>query len=111
MNRRLELHKILCDILGCPESGPDCRAYFQPPTKLKYPCVLYSIDSMSSEFANNSVYTIDKRYSLTVIDNRHDSPIVDKIIQLPACSFNRNYVSDNLYHTSFTIYVKGGNSK
>jgi len=111
MNRRLELHKVLCSILGCPDNGSDCRAYFQPPTKPKYPCIIYSIDSMNNEFANNSVYQVDRRYSLTVIDSRHDSPIADKIIRLPTCSFNRSYVSDNLYHTTFTIYVKGGNSK
>ena len=43
MGTRLELHHDLCEVLGCPETGKDCRVYFQPTvnTQLKYPCILY----------------------------------------------------------------------
>lgn len=104
-NRRLKLHDILCDILTCPNSGMECRAYFQPPAtvKMKYPAIVYALDDIENIFANGGVYLSSRKYSVTVIDSDPDSSIISKISSLSTCRFNRHYTKDNLNHDVFTI--------
>lgn len=99
MNRRLELHEILCEVLGTR------NVYFQPPEsiKMKYPAIVYSRSDIPTEFANNNPYIQSRAYEVIVIDPNPDSEIVDKISQLPKCRFDRNYASDNLNHDVFTL--------
>lgn len=100
MHTRLELHELLCDILGTR------NAYFQPSEsiKMKYPAIVYSRDSLDNNHADNSVYIHSPVYQLIVIDPDPDSEIVQKISMLPRCMFDRHYTSDNLNHDVFTIY-------
>ena len=100
MERRIELHKILCNILGSK------NVYFQPPESIKmnYPAIVYSLDDLSGSYANNGVYLLSKQYSLTLIDRDPDNSFVERIALLPFCSFDRHYKMDNLNHYVFTIY-------
>lgn len=100
MDQRLKLHKVLCDILKSK------NVYYQPPesTKLKYPCIIYSLDSISSEYANNNKYTKNKKYKITYIDSNPDNTTYEDILDLELCSLNRIFVNDNLYHYSFNLY-------
>ena len=100
MNTRLDLHELLCDVLGSR------NVYFQPPESLKmsYPAIVYSRSRIYNTFANNSVYKQKRAYDLTVIDENPDSEIVDKISKLPLCRFDRHFTSDNLNHDTFTIH-------
>lgn len=100
MNRRLELHEILCDILGSR------NVYFQPPESIKllYPCIVYSCSDIDVRFANNKPYSNEKAYTITVIDKNPDGPFPDLISLLPMCRFDRHFTSDNLNHYVFTIY-------
>ena len=102
MESRLELHEILCDVLGSR------HVYFQPPNSVKmvYPAIVYSRNSIGNNFANDSVYKQFLGYTVTVIDEDPDSEIVERISKLPMCRFDRNFVSDNLNHDVFTIYYK-----
>lgn len=97
---RLELHEVLCDILGSR------NVYFQPPEslKLKYPCIVYDLSDIPTEKANNGTYLKYKRYTVTVIDEDPDSEIPEKVLALPYCSFDRPYKSDNLNHSVLTLY-------
>lgn len=97
---RLELHEILVGILGSR------NVYFQPPEsfKLKYPCIVYERDDMPVRYADDKVYNLFKKYTVTVIDQDPDSIIPDKILKLPYCRFNRHFVIDNLNHDAFIIY-------
>lgn len=99
MDRRLELHEILCNLLGTR------NVYYQPPesVKMKYPAIVYSRDDIVNTPANNSVYKQDRKYQLTVIDPDPDSEIVSKVSLLPMCIFDRHFKSDNLNHDVFTI--------
>lgn len=99
MSRRLELHEILCGVLGSR------NVYFQPPAtvKMKYPAIVYSRDDIENEFADNGVYKQAYFYQVTVIDSNPDSEIVHKVSRLPMCIFDRHYASDNLNHDVFTI--------
>lgn len=100
MGSRLELHEELCTLLGTR------NVYFQPPstTKMKYPAIVYSLDAFENRHANDAIYSTNIRYSLTYIDADPESAMVQKIMKLPYCRFNRFYVSDNLNHYTYTIY-------
>lgn len=100
MERRLMLHKTLVNVLGSD------NVYFQPPesVKIKYPCILYERDYIDTAFADNQPYMKTKRYSVVYITKNPDSCVVDKLSDLPMCSYERGYKSDNLNHDVFTIY-------
>ena len=97
---RTSLQEILEELLGSD------RVYFQPPEsiKLKYPCIVYERSDIDVRYANNEGYKMDKRYTVTLIDRNPDSGLPDKLAMLPYCSFDRHFVSDNLYHDVFTLY-------
>lgn len=96
MGRRLLLHDILKAITT--------NVYFQPPTTMAYPCIVYPMDNARTQFADNSPYRFTKRYQVTVIDKNPDSEIPDKVAALPMCAFDRFFVADNLNHFVFTLY-------
>lgn len=100
MNSRLELHEVLCTILGSR------NVYYQPPESLKmsYPAIVYSRSDIQNTFANNEVYNQTHHYSITVIDANPDSTIVELVSKLPKCNFNRHFTSNNLNHDNFTLY-------
>ena len=100
MASRLELHEVLCEILGSR------NVYFNPPSSLqmKYPAIIYNRKNINNKHANNSVYIQSDAYEVTVIDGNVESEVVRNISKLPMCSFDRNYKSDNLDHNVFTIY-------
>ena len=100
MGLRTDLQVVLEQLLG------SSNVYFQPPSNIQliYPCIIYERSYWNTTFADNKPYSLNKRYSLTVIDRDPDSAIVDKVINLPMCSFDRHYVSDNLNHDVFNLY-------
>ena len=99
MSRRLELHEILCDVLGSR------NVYFQPPAtvQMKYPAIVYSRQDIENVFADNGVYQQSHIYQVIVIDANPDSEIVHKVSKLPMCVYDRHYASDNLNHDVFSI--------
>lgn len=101
MNNRLELHELLCTILGSR------NVYFQPPEsiKLRYPCIVYELSRKSEIRASNIVYKRNDAYEVTVISNNPDNEMADKIVDaFEYASFDRRFVSDNLIHDVITIY-------
>lgn len=101
MMTRLELHEMLCEVLGSR------NVYFQPPesVKMKYPAIVYSRSDISNTYADDTSYLTSKEYLITVIDKDPDSEIPDRISKLPLCRFDRHYTADNLNHDVFTINV------
>lgn len=99
-DRRLMLHDILVDILG----SENC--YFSPPDnfEMSYPCIIYQLNLMGSNFADNRRYIKKTRYDITVIDEDPDSEIPDKILELQTAYFNTFFTSDNLNHWQFSLY-------
>lgn len=100
MSRRLELHEILCALL---ESR---NVYYQAPnsTQMIYPAIRYSKSDIKGDYANNSLYSRMTRYEIIVIDKKPDNPVIDKLLGLQYCSFDRHYVADNLNHDVLTLY-------
>ena len=100
MASRLELHEVLCEILGSR------NVYSQPPesVKMQYPAIVYSRRGIESVHANNTVYIRNNSYELTLIHMDPDNDIVEKLAMLPTCKFDRHFVSDNLNHYTYTLY-------
>lgn len=82
------------------------NVYFKPPesVKMNYPAIVYALEDVENAHADNGVYSSFKKYSITVIDKDPDSLLIDKVVSLPTCRFNRYYTSENLNHWVFTLY-------
>lgn len=100
MGTRLELHEVLCNIIGSR------NVYYQPPESIKmnYPAIVYSRNDISNKHGDDIPYMQSVSYQVTVIDKDPDSTIVGDIAKLPYCRFNRHFTSNNLNHDVFTLY-------
>ena len=100
MASRLDLQIFLENLINSR------NVYFQPPesVKMKYPSIVYELDNINNVHADNGIYSSYKRYSVTVIDQDPDSPLIGMVAKLPTCQFNRYYTSDNLNHWDFSLY-------
>ena len=100
MASRLELQKKLEELLGTK------NVYYQPPetVKMTYPAIRYSKSRIETRKAEDSIYLKNTRYEVIVIDPRPDNPVIDKLLELPHCSYDRHYKSDNLNHDALTLY-------
>lgn len=95
---RIELQAIL--------KGITPNVYFQPPNGLMmtYPCIVYERERTHVQHADNQLYRGTKRYSVTVIDRNPDSTLPDQVLNLPLCSHDRFFTSDDLNHDVYTLY-------
>ena len=100
MASRLELQIKLEELLGSR------HVYYQPPesVKMEYPAIVYSKNNIKITHANNAMYTKNNQYILTVISKKPDDPVIDKLLNLPYCSYDRNYKTDNLNHDVLILY-------
>jgi hypothetical protein len=100
MGNRVQLQTLFEDLLG---SG---NVYFQPPASVSlcYPCIIYSRELWKTDFANDKPYGCKVGYKVTVIDQNPDSLIPERIANLPMCSFDTHYTTDNLNHDVFNLY-------
>ena len=100
MGTRLELHEVLCNIIGSR------NVYYQPPESIKmnYPAIVYSRNDISNKYGDDIPYMQSVSYQVTVIDKDPDSTIVSDVSKLSYCRFNRHFTSDNLNHDVFTLY-------
>lgn len=103
MATRLDLQNLFEGIL---ESK---NVYYQPPEsiKLTYPCIIYALTDIYTRNADDSHYSMQKSYTVTVISRDPDNEIAESILKiLPRTRFDRRYVTDNLYHDILTLYYK-----
>lgn len=100
MADRLDLQGLLEELL---ESR---NVYYQSPesVKMQYPAIRYSKKNIQSAYANNSKYLMRDCYELIVISRKPDDPVIKRLLALPYCSYDRQYIADNLYHDVLTIY-------
>lgn len=82
------------------------NVYFQPPEnfKMKYPCIVYRRRPITNRHADNGVYKQDDGWEVTNISSDPLDDCVRKLSLLPTCRPDRNFVSDNLYHSVFILY-------
>lgn len=97
---RLKLQTTLEELLGMK------HVYYQPPAsiKMEYPAIVYSRKKIDKKVANNAAYLLTNCYEIIVIDKKPDNPVIEKLLALPMCSYDRSYKSDNLNHDVLTLY-------
>lgn len=101
MASRLELHDELISVIG------NNNVYYQPPEtiKLKYPCIVYSLDGIDKFNADDKIYHHERRYTCIAIGKDPDTPIIDEMLShFKMIRYSRRYQSDNLYHDLFELY-------
>lgn len=100
MGTRLQLQSKLIELLGSE------HVYYRPPEtfKMEYPAIKYSKTKIDIKFANDKGYSKMNRYEIIVIDRKPDNEVIEKLLELPYCSFDRHYDSDNLNHDVLTLY-------
>lgn len=100
MDRRLDLHQILKNILGS-----NC-VYFQPPpsVKITYPCIIYERSGINSTKADNINYLNRVEYTVTLIGDNPESNLIEELLKIPMCSYDRFFTSDGLNHDVFSLY-------
>lgn len=98
MGNRSDLQKILEEIAD--------NVYYQPPSgmNIRYPAIIYTRRRIDNLNASNNVYIQNLSYTITVIDRKPDSEIVEKVSRLPGCKHDTHYIYDGLNHDTFTIY-------
>lgn len=83
------------------------EVHIQPPANihLEYPCILLRRDSGFKEHANNKRYWGRKSFTVTFISTVDNWSAPDDVEDhFMFTTFDRQYESDNLYHTVLTIY-------
>ena len=100
MNSRLELQSKVEELL---ESR---NVYYQPPESIKmsYTAIKYSRSDVDVRHADDAAYSKMTKYELIVIAKKPDDPVIEKLLELPYCSYDRHYISDNMYHDVLTLY-------
>ena len=101
MNRRLELHAKLIDLIG------NNNVYFQPPAsvQISYPCVIYNIGAGDTKRADDTVYRYTNSYDVIFIFKKPNIEVINEVLRaIPMCKVSRCYVADNLNHYAFKIY-------
>lgn len=100
MASRIDLHEELKRLLGSN------HVYYQAPesVKMEYPAIRYSKSDVDVKHANDRPYIHKKKYEITVIDRIPDNAVIDKLLKLPMCTYDRHYTADNLNHDVLTLY-------
>ena len=100
MGTRLEFQ----DVLSALQHG--LNVYFQPPPNvtMTYPAIVYNRDLQDTKYADNLLYSRKTRYQVTVIDPDPDSPIPDKVAELPMTRYVRHFTTEGLNHDIYDVY-------
>lgn len=100
MGTRLQLQSKLEELLGSR------NVYYQPPETLKisYPAIRYSKKTINGKYADDRKYLNTNCYELIVISKTPDNSVIDDLLNLPYCSFDRHYKADNMNHDVLTLY-------
>lgn len=107
MERRLKLQELLESFFE--DSDTRDTVHYQPPEGVElqldgYPSIVYGHDFTNAQFADNRPYIRTKRYSVTVMDYDPDSPLFDKVEELPGTLLIRTFAANQLNHKIYSVY-------
>ena len=96
---RMDLQAALEDLLGTRQ------VYFQPPEDIKmtYPSIVYHLEDLPPDYANDKPYRIVAEYLITLITRNPDDPLVQKLAAMPCTRFDRYYTAANLNHYQYRV--------
>ena len=72
--------------------------------EMSYTAIKYSMSDVDVRHADDTSYSKTIKYELIVIAKKQDDPVIEKLLELPYCSYDRHYVSDNLHHDVLILY-------
>lgn len=100
MGSRPQLQTLLEGLLGSR------NVYYNPPggTVMKYPAIKYALYDVNTSHADDVLYRSTVCYSITIINALPNDNMVEKILKLPMCSFDRHYTYDGLNHDVVRLY-------
>jgi hypothetical protein len=101
MASRLKLQEELEKILGSN------NVYFQPPAsvKLKYPCIIYNLDTTFIRRADNKMFMSYNRYHVKHIFKSLEKEKKDTLLShFMMITHDNRIVADGLYNDDFTLY-------
>lgn len=100
MAPRLNLQTLLETILGSD------AVYFQPGRNvtMEYPCIVYNVDGLDTNWADNLAYKQEVQYQVVVIHRDPDNEIWREVGRLSKSSFQRSEIVENLNHYYFNLY-------
>ncbi len=101
MASRLQLQEELEEILRTT------NVYFQPPAsvKLKYPCIIYSLDNTFIRRADNKLYMSMNRYHIKHLFKSLDKDKKDALLShFMMITHDNRMVAEGLYNDDFTLY-------
>jgi len=101
------MHNII--LKAVEKTGERYNVYYNPISnvKLTYPCIIYRRKGIHQRHADNVNYHSHTSYQITIIDKRVDSPVVDKLLENQYCTYNNEFISENMVHTIMTINSGG----
>ena len=98
---RLALHKKLVDILGSN------NVYYQEPpnTGMKYPCILYSFNSIIVDKADKKPYILTGNWTITHMFKKisDDTIKYDMLNEFLGISFDRRIKTGGVYNDYYTL--------
>jgi hypothetical protein len=97
MANRLSLHTLLKTLT--------VNVYYQPPSQLQYPCILYKRYEGDVIYADDNPYRLGMVYEIMYIDKNPDSPVLQELSKLSMCKHKNHYVVDNLNHDIYHIFI------
>lgn len=99
--RRTRISDMLHSVLGSN------NVYFDPPESvlMEYPAIVYTRAKINTANADNKKYFIYDRYEVTFIRKDPDHEVLDKLLELPYSEHTRKFITQDLYHDVFTIYI------
>lgn len=100
MGKRSDLHEKLRAYYGT-------QIFFQPPetVKLRYPCLLYHLDSYDLQFADNKSYISKARYKMRYITKDPDDEKIQGVLnEFEMIKMDNFFTADNLNHYDYTLY-------
>lgn len=100
--KRQKLHKQIQNLVG-----EDVKVYFEVDTntKMQYPCVIYRRTRFKNEWANNHKYLDNAEYDIIYVTAEPDDETVKALLTLPMSSYDRRYVTQNMYHDVLQVFI------
>jgi hypothetical protein len=88
---------------------PDLKLIFRSPSNkvLEYPCIVYDVDDLDVNHANNEAFVVGTTFQLQVMSVYPGYSGIHDILRLfPKASFIRSYMYDDIVHDIFRVQVK-----
>lgn len=101
---RSEVHTRLQELTGYGN-----RVYYNPSesVKMQYPCIVYNLDALGAQHADNRPYKRHDVYSVTHIYTKVSQESMSRMLaDEPGFKHTHTFISDNLHHDVFTLTVQ-----